>query len=293
MGQVSFSELPSKGLFKVKRFFCLFILSICSMLAVAQDIKLPAGVVQPGFFAKQGIKVLSFQKGVGGLNVWKVSRGDVNTVFYTSPDNQVLVSGVLWDAGSGSNLSDAYITADMKVQTTQAPQSTPSGNAVSVSQSDAIKTVASLTGIKEGTATPDKTLYIMFDPRCPHCHAVHVKTRAYVAGGGSIKWIPVAVLGDATGGTRLIADILQSANPVQALAQTMGKHTGGQAPKPGTVKTIAANEAYFFAAFDRNKGAGEAGVPVAFFETASGAPQMVSGVDDDQLLARIMKDIKK
>jgi len=280
----------------VKRFFCFFVLSMCSMLASAQDIKLPSGVIQPGFFAKQGIKVLSFQKGVGGLNVWKISRGDVITVFYTSPDNQVLISGVLWDAAAGSNLSDSYISADMKVQAPQTTQSlavAPSGQAVSASQSDAIKTVSLLTGIKEGTATPDKTLYIMFDPRCPHCHAVHIKTRAYVAGGGSIKWIPVAVLGDSSGGSRVIADILQAPNQVESLARNMGKRTGGQTPTAATQKTIAANEAYFFAAFDRNKGAGEAGVPVAFFETSSGAPQMVSGVDDDQLLARIMKDIKK
>lgn len=258
----------------------------------------------PAFFAKQGIKVLSYQKAAGGLNVWQVQRGGTKTVFYTSPDNKVLMSAVLWDAATGVNLSDNYITRDMLVMpsdvpaltgTPQAlPDMTPTGTLTKMSQE--IKGVATLYGIKEGKAAADKTLYIMFDPRCKYCHNVYQKTRAFVKAGGTIKWIPTTVLGDSYGGSSLVADIAQASNPLAALASTLStppRASGAARPNEATKKAIAENEAYFFAAFKMNKGAGEAGVPVAFFETKNGSPQMVGGVDDEALLAKIFSDIKK
>lgn len=257
----------------------------------------------PAFFAKQGIKVLSYQKGAGGLNVWQVQRGSTKTVLYTSPDNKVLMSAVLWDAATGSNISDGYITQDMLVTPTDAaaltgtPQATPEiiPTGSPTKMSEAIKGVASLTGVKEGNASADKTLYIMFDPRCKYCHNVYQKTRDFVKAGGTIKWIPTTVLGDSAGGASLVADVLQASNQRGAMAAVMGNARPSSSTKPSdaTRKAIAENEAYFFAAFEKNKGAGMAGVPVAFFETKNGSPQMVGGVDDDVLLAKIFSDIKK
>lgn len=278
------------------------------MFAMAQTVALPAGVVKPAFFDKQGIKVLAHQKGAGGLNVWTVERGPTKTVLYTTPDNKVLLSGVLWDASSGVNLSDTFISDDMRVApgdrpalASPAPVAQEPSFVAKVAQvfspskiSAPIKGVATLKGIKEGRAPDDKTLYIFFDPRCPYCASVYRKTRDYVKKGGTIKWVPVVILGDRVNGSSLIADTLQASNPPAVLGSVMGSRgSGSTKPNAATTKALEENEAYFFAAFDANKGAGPAGVPVAFFETKDGAPQMVSGIDDDVLLNRILMDIKK
>ena len=261
-------------------------------LAFAEKVTLPSGVVAPAFFAKQGIDVTGYKKISSGLNVWYVKKDETKTVFYTTPDNKVLISGVMWDAASGANLSDSYITKDLSVSKSGGQAQKPEQVQGSAGSAE-ILGVASLTGVKEGNASADKTLYIVFDPRCPYCHNVYKKTRDFVKSGGTIKWLPVTVLGDNANGMRLVAQIMQSKNPVAALGTVMGKKTGGETANMETQKTLAQNEAYFFSAFSKNKGAGAPGVPVAFFETADGAPQMVAGVDDDILLKRIYKDIKK
>lgn len=265
----------------VRPFLIGCLMAFLSMAAYAAEQTPPKGVVKPQFFDKQGIKVLGYQKGPGGLNVWQVERNGVRTTFYTTPDNKALISGVVWDAVTGANLSDALIP--------NVAQAASDGGVP-----EAIKGIDTLVGVKEGKGSMEKTLYIIFDPRCPHCHAVFRKTRQYVAQGGTIKWIPVTVLGQSTEGARLVADVLQSPNPIQALgAIVAGKRNGERQPSAATSRAIAENEAYFFAAFDRNKSAGTAGVPVAFFMTKDGSPQMVSGVDDDLLLQQIFTDIRK
>lgn len=287
----------------MKRLFCL----IFALPLAVRAVNIPAGVVKPAFFDKEGIKVLSYQKGVGGLNVWQVEKGKTKTVFYTTADNKVLMSGVLWDAGSGGNLSDAYITQEMIASTAAASASQGAAPAPQINEqavaeqhrgsatkpSEAIKAVSVLKGIKEGRAPIDKTLYIIFDPRCPYCHSVYKKTREYVKNGGTIKWIPTTVLGDAGTGARMVAAILQAKDPVQALGESFTQRAVKETPSNDTRQAISDNENYFFAAFDKNKGAGQPGVPVAFFETKNGMPQMVASIDDDALLKRIFADIKK
>lgn len=292
MVQVPGSALHDKGLHTVKKLF-FFLFAAMPLVAMAQTpapITLPAGVVKPAFFDKQGIRVLGYQKGASGLNIWQVEKGATKTVFYSTPDNKTLMSGVLWEADSGKNVSDAYITSDMIASV--APQ-TPVGTGTPGKPSEAIAGLSALTGIKEGKASIDKTLYIVIDPRCPYCHNVYNKTRAFVKAGGTIKWLPSTVLGDNASGARLVAEVLEAKDPVRSLASVIGKKTGGIQPSAQTMKVIAENEAYFYAAFQRNKSAGQPGVPVAFFETKDGSPQMVSNLDDDELLKRIFTDIKK
>lgn len=251
----------------------------------------------PAFFDAQGIKVLSSQKGPGGLTAWKVEKGTVKTVFYTTADDKVLISGVLWDAKTGANLSDAFLTADV-VGT--APAAEPAAPKVAPAAApgqipEALKGIDRLVGVKEGKGSVEQTLYIIFDPRCPHCHAVYSKTRQFVASGGTIKWIPATVVGRQSS-VPFVAYVLQDQNPVRALSMVMT--LGDKAPvaaKPTgeTLKAIAENESYFWAAFDRNPGAGAAGVPVGFFLTKAGVPQMVGELDNDALLQRIIADMKR
>ncbi|MCA8197359.1 DsbC family protein [Burkholderia vietnamiensis] len=281
-------------------------------------VQVPPGVVKPAFFESHGIHVVGYQKGVGGLNVWQVERNGMQTVFYTTPDNKALISGVLWDAATGAVQSDAYITTAMtspanvarikgEASVTQAVADAASGVQVaerSGSQapekaspggvSESISGVAALTGIKEGRGSAARTIYIMFDPRCPHCRNVYDQSRDFVRRGGSIKWLPVTVLGNAPDGLNRVAAILQSKDPVQAMNVIEHSAVVPQADvKPTTVNTVSANEAYFWAAYTRNPSAGQPGVPVAFFQDRNGAPQMVSDIDDPALLKRIFGEMGK
>jgi thiol:disulfide interchange protein DsbG len=289
------------------------------------SVALPAGVVKPGFFDAHGIQVLKWQRGVGGLNVWQVEHNGMQTVFYSTPDNKTLISGVLWDAATGAVQSDAYITAEMTspqniaringagaiAEAVDAEQSgaqlgTQAAGGSAAAQvalagtgrlgavTESIGGVASLTGIKEGRAPVSKTIYIVFDPRCPHCRSVYDQSREFIAHGGSIKWLPTTVLGNPGDGLNRVAAILQAPDPVKALNLVEHSAVLGQYDvKPATIKAVAANEAYFWAAFDRNPGAGTPGVPVAFFQDHTGAPQMVGNVDDPDLLKRIFGEMGK
>ncbi|MDM8356495.1 DsbC family protein [Pandoraea communis] len=264
--------------------------------------------VVPAYFAANGIQVLKKQRGPGGLTAWTISRNGVQTIMYTTPKDDVMISGVLWDAKTGKNLSDQFMTdevlksAQVQQQAAAAVKPNPSAvisvdgpvRAKAGKVSDAIRGIDVLPGVKEGTAGPAGTLYIFFDPRCPHCKNVYSMTRDFVKKGGTIKWLPVTVLSPGADGKLMVADILQDPNPVAAMARI--ESGGFRSPSRVDKKTtdaIAQNEGYFWAAFDRNPAAGQAGVPVAFFQTPDGAPQMVGSIDDRELLSRILKDMSK
>lgn len=270
-------------------------ITLLSFSVHAETPTIPAGVIKPAFFDSVGIKVIGFGKGAGGLNVWTVERNGTKTVMYTTADNKVIMSGVLWDAATGTNLSDAYITPEMAQQVAAAPApaavaSGPKGTPGKISES--IAGIAKLTGVKEGKGAIDKTVYVMFDPRCPYCKALYAATRSYVSKGASIKWIPVTVLGRDPQGINMVADILQDPNPVTGLARVeAGAHRPPSSIAPTTVKAVTQNEAYFYAAFQRNPQIGAAGVPVAFFQTKDGSPQMVMNLDDPMLLKQIFQDV--
>jgi len=286
----------------VKKILLAAVIAVLSLNAFAElatgVLPLPPGVVRPAYFDAKGIKVLAYVKGVGGLNVWQVERKGIKTVFYSTPDNKVLVSGVLWDASTGDNQSDAYITDAMTAPANVAKiEATPASANVGVAPggiSSQIADVEKLQGVKEGNGSPRKTIYIMYDPRCPHCKNVYDASRDFVRRGGSIKWLPTTVLGDPQDGMNRIALVLQSKDPVAAMGVVeRGGQLGRTEVKPETFSVVARNEAYFWGAFHGNPSAGTPSVPVAFFQTKDGAPQMVSDLDDPQLLKRLFEDMSK
>lgn len=264
---------------------------LLAMSVMAPLSSLTFGAVKPAFFDKQGIKVLAETKGPGGLTAWRVMRNGVQTVFYSTADGKVMLSGVLWDSATGKNLSDTYMVGlpDSRANSSAKPVKPWNGVVP-----DQIKGIAALTGVKEGNASIEKTLYIMFDPRCTHCHSVYRNTRDYVARGGSIKWLPVTVLGNSSEGASLVAAVLQSKTPSSALASAMmGFRPGRAQPGKSDLQTISENEAYFWAAYRINPAAGSAGVPVAFFMTQDGKPEMLGGIDDPALLPNILNRVWK
>ena len=232
--------------------------------------------------------------GAGGLTAWTLEKNGRRVVLYTTPDVGVIISGVVWDAASGQNLSDQFVVRPAglpvgaaAVASSLQPAAQPDRGALVGSYNgvipDSIKTVDSLAGIKEGKGGPADTLYVIFDPRCPYCRKAYNETRAYVKRGFTIKWIPAVALGNPEQGVALAATVLQAKPGQQAdiLRRVLGnkEEIPTQATK-ATQEALARNLEFFFAAF-RNNRVDQAGVPAAFFlDKRTGKPRMMTGVSE-------------
>jgi hypothetical protein len=230
--------------------------------------------------------------GVGGLTAWTVEKAGRKVVLYTTSDAQAIFAGVVWDAATGRNLSDQFISGNdaitaqpMVIPPVAAEQ--PGVRAAAAFDGkftgdipESMKTVDSLAGVKEGKGGIADTLYIIIDPRCPYCRKAYNITREYVKKGYTIKWIPVVALGDPANGLPLAATILQSKDK-DVVERVLGKHEQIKTqPTKETEEALRTSLAFMFAAFEKNGGQ-QAGVPVAFFiDHRTGKPRMMTGVSE-------------
>lgn len=168
----------------------------------------------------------------GGLTAWSIgTKSGKVAVFYTTPDEKVMIKGDLWNTKDRKNLSDAinlkaldYASPDFKnrvLSSIKKPQSKPqhqtteqhfTAEIVGKFKGPTPKIISILddsAGYKEGKGSATDTLYIYYDPRCKWCHEAFYKTRPYIAKGFSIKWLPTLALGQSDSGYALAASILQ------------------------------------------------------------------------------------
>jgi thiol:disulfide interchange protein DsbG len=251
--------------------------------------------------------------GKGGLVAWTVQASNGQQVeLYTTADSDVVFTGILWDAKTGQNLSDAFLPSSATVTAVSSAQASVAGSASpsaapgehEASAMDGkytgpipenIKTVASLDGIQEGKGDPANTVYIIFDPRCHFCHNTYALTRKYVQQGYSIKWIPSLALGDPASGAPVAAAIMQSKTPVDELNQVMTTtypFSGVTAtPTEATMHSLDRNLDFLFAAF-KNSHDPNPGVPVAFYiDHRTGRAVMTPGVSSQMVLNVIFGQI--
>ena len=263
----------------------------------------PSGVVRPPSFDKMGIQVLSYTKGPSGLNIWKVQKDGVQTVFYSTSDNKTLISGVMWDAVTAQNLSDQYLPDDPKplVQAGIQPAGAQTPVAAAPAAVDpngipiAVKNLSTYFGFKEGRGAVDKTLYIVFDPRCPYCHQAYTALREQVRKGVSVMWIPVAVLGDVKvrqESMRWIAEAQKEKDPTLAIAKLFNKQFKGSDIGKDLVQNLIKNEMFLQASYRENPAVGTVGVPTAYYATKDNAPNMIQ-VGDAASLKIAIDTLKK
>lgn len=229
--------------------------------------------------------------GAGGLTAWTMEKNGRRVVLYTTPDVGVIISGVVWDAATGQNLSDQFaikpVGLPVGAAATAQPLAQPENGALVGKYNGAIPesitAVNSLAGIKEGKGGPADTLYVIFDPRCSYCRRAYHETRPYVKRGFSIKWIPAVALGNPEQGIPLAATVLQAKPAQQAdiLRRVLGnKEEIETAATKETQASLARNLEFFFAAFQNNR-VDEAGVPVAFFlDKRTGKARMMKGLSE-------------
>lgn len=245
--------------------------------------------------------------GVGGLTAWTVEKKGRKLVLYTTADGQAIFTGIVWDALTGKNMSDALLTKppikEGAVKATPLiPQNVSDGiqagvripamqGAFTGAIPESIKTVNSLAGIKEGQGSLADTVYIIIDPRCPYCRKAYNATRAYVKKGFSIKWIPTLALGDPASGLPLAATLLQSKSS-DVWARVLGAHESIKTqPTKETEESLSLSLSFMQAAFEQNKG-GQAGVPVAFYlDHRTGKPKMITGISEVPVLEELFGKI--
>ena len=206
-----------------------------SALALVAALSLGASHAQqlPKFLADRGAEFVSSKPGPGGTTAYQVRKDGKNLVVFVTPDNTTGIVGVLFDATTGENVSDPFITSastSSSAPAAAAPTIGVTANAgPSVAQSTGsfasghkpynmqelqehlrevvkaskdgqglAKYLASsqVAGVVEGTGGPAQTTFVFVDPRCPYCHNLYRETRSLVRKGKTIKWIPVNTLGD-------------------------------------------------------------------------------------------------
>lgn len=256
--------------------------------------------------SRYGKVVDSRAVGEGGLVAWTVQAPNGQRVeLYTTPDASVIFTGIVWDAKTGKNISDAFLPKQQSTSLAAAPAVAAPSNEHKASAlegkytgpiPESIKTVASLDGVQEGKGSPANTVYIIFDPRCHYCHDAYALTRKYVQKGYSIKWIPTLALGQPESGAPVAAAILQSRSPVDELAKVMTSAYpfGGirATPTKATLQELGMNLSFLFAAFQNSHTSGPAGVPVAFYiDHRTGKPTMMTGVSQQVVLDDIFGQI--
>ena len=282
--------------------------SAVSLVASAPQAATPSAVpgANPADVMKRyGNIVESHPLGGGGLTAWTLERGGRNVVLYSTADASVIIYGAVWDAATGKNLSDGQATkvlsstgaiaAPPRAEAFAAPASQPIVGAMTGTFKGQvpvpIATLDTLSGIKEGKGSAADTLYIMFDPRCPYCRKAYFATRAYVARGVTIKWVPVLVLGQPQQGMPMAAAIMQATEPQRAdmLRRVLGdKESINAQPNAQTSALVARNNEYFWAAMQQSR-VEPAGVPVAFFlNKRTGEPRVVTGVQEQAVLEEIL-----
>ncbi|MED6316464.1 MAG: hypothetical protein VYA60_04400 [Pseudomonadota bacterium] len=166
-----------------------------------------------------------------GLTAWKIKPEglDRHFIFYTTSNGKALLTGSIWDAESGTEISSGIkLVQDSMVYNQEAGLTNPSGEtgspidaATASDQNMNDTSFAATDGIGEAIGEYDQeppimisfldklkgyktdesvsatdTVYLFFDPRCPVCKKAFNKIELIdlKAKGLAVKWIPTTAL---------------------------------------------------------------------------------------------------
>lgn len=138
-----------------------------------------------------------------------------------------------------------------------------------------------LPSIGSGPAS-DRPIYAFFDPRCPYCHRAF---DALEGGDMPIRWIPVAVVGEAGQGIAISRAILTAQTPLAAMGEALdGKLTGVPAASEELERGLSAAFESFVTLTTSLKNArggqaGPLGVPTFIVPSSAGTATAIIGFD--------------
>ncbi|MGQ0709021.1 MAG: DsbC family protein [Rhodoferax sp.] len=139
-------------------------------------------------------------------------------------------------------------------------------------------------GFTVGALMSAHTVYVLFDPQCPHCGRLW-QTSQPLLGKVKFVWIPVAIMGDKS--TAQGATILSAPNPAEAMAQ----HEESLLARQGGISAMGTLPADVEAAIKANTAVfneiGQESVPYLTTKNASsGVVVSNSGAMETEALAR-------
>ena len=246
--------------------------------------------------------VQQVQKIQGNLLAWTVLINNQPQIIFTTPDEELIITGNAFDSTSMDSVSLPILQAAQgKFNANAELAGNDATNAVSVDFAEivgtwdkelpsAISILAKLKGAKEGNGSDADTLYVLYDPRCPNCHDAYRATRSYVAKGFSIKWIPTVLLKKSEDGYKLGAATLKDPT---LLGKAFTKDTTGLAnATPEEMKAIDENQQFLVEATQQSTGSNTIAVPTAFYlNKKNGQPKMTTGLSDNSILEMIFGKI--
>jgi thiol:disulfide interchange protein DsbG len=138
-----------------------------------------------------------------------------------------------------SSLGAALLLAGCKDASQSAPGSAPAAPAAASAPVSVEAIAAEAQGFSVGSTMSTRTVYVFFDPQCPHCAALWVAARP-LKSQARFVWIPVGLMN--ANSTLQGAAILAAADPVAAMdahEASMGEKKGGIADTGGDAQKQA------------------------------------------------------
>lgn len=219
-----------------------------------------------------GVTVLQRFDGPSGLVGLVAESAGERRLLYMTRDGQTLIQGVLYGP-AGENLSERHARglADSLPATAQL---------TAARKADIVQALSGARGITSGVATAPVKLTVVIDPACPQCHRLaQALAPEITAGRVQVRWVPVAILGEASQG--LAAGLLAS-NGAGVLAAMTG--TPRAAAVSDTDRLALATNLVAL------KRVGHPGVPVVVRATTdAGEPQIAFGRPEGAELAALLR----
>ncbi len=214
-----------------------------------------------------------------GVTAWVVERDKKRVILYTSPNQELIMAGLAWNAKTKANLTDSLVPmlqngsvnasgknlkpdfspsiatdTKPKIEKLIVPNTTPPD----------VQKMAQLPGVKEGKGNDVDTLYIVFDYRSSFCQQFYQISREYVKKGYSIKWLPAILMGEDEKAYQVFAYLLQNnqATTLQKILNEKQMHLG--VANQDVRQQLKSNKDFFFSANQAHQ-IKEPGIPTAFF----------------------------
>ncbi|MGH8397518.1 MAG: thiol:disulfide interchange protein DsbG [Gammaproteobacteria bacterium] len=238
---------------------------ICASTSQAQNYPAPIKAL-----VAKGITIKSEMPAPPGFKGYVGEFSGQLTPVYLLPDGRHTTIGVLYDE-HGKDLTNAAFSAATM------PKLDPAlwGQ------------LARSTWFAEGTAKPERVVYMFTDTECPYCHKLWLAVQPYLRQGKvQMRNILVAVIAPASLGRG--AAVLIAKDP----ASTMRKHELAFGHSP--IKPLASVDQTTRAKFEANKNLmisiGAFGTPVTLYKDKDGQTQMILGLPDKVTMQAIFGD---
>lgn len=241
-----------------KSIFIASILSLASFSVLSQQSIKPSDDLMKKItplLTSQANSIRYFEAPADNIAIGVVTKGFDKRVYYTTPNGDYLLSGMMFDVNNKVSFND-QITEQLKVTL---PESY-------TSQLPNTQTITLGSG--------DRNLYAFVDVNCPYCHRLHKEIKQRIAKGElkntTIHYVLVGIMGSETKASTLLAqaDAEQQYQLFDEAMQTRFVPVDEKAALEGT-SSLTVNQAAF-----RN------------INIATGVPFLIGDIDGDWKISK-------